>query len=134
MLFSFRVSILLCHAEVDHMNDVSSLGTRPTDQEIVRFDIAIDEIFLVNRLDSRKLGLVRQRIPTAMMNNPYHLFRDHYHSLDGESSVAVIEEIFQTRTQKIDHKDVVQTFLPEIIHIGDASYILLACSAHQRLN
>jgi hypothetical protein len=46
---------LLRHAEIDNVNDVCSLGAGSTDQEIVRLDIAIDEILLVDGLDSREL-------------------------------------------------------------------------------
>lgn len=126
MLLSFRVPVLLCHAEVDHMNDVSSFRAGSTDQEIVRLDVAIDEVFLVDRLNSRKLGFGLSAGPRATEKRSYHLFGDHHHSLDGESPVAMVEEIFQARAQEIDHQDVVQTFLPEIIHIRDASYITLA--------
>ena len=33
----------------------------------------------------------------------------------------MVEEVFQTGAEKINHEDIVQTFLTEIIDVGDAS-------------
>ena len=51
---------------------------------------------------------------------PYHLLRHHNHRFRGESSIAVVEEIFQTGTKEVDHQDVVQAFLTEIVDVGYA--------------
>lgn len=56
VLFRLGVSILLCHAKVDDMYDVGSLGARSTDEEVVRFDVAIDQILFVYRLDPGQLS------------------------------------------------------------------------------
>jgi hypothetical protein len=37
------------------MDDVLSLGTGPSDQEVVRLDVTVDEILLMNRLNPRDL-------------------------------------------------------------------------------
>lgn len=47
-----------------------------------------------------------------------HLLRNHNNGFDGESSVAVIKKVFQTRTKKVNHKYVVKAFLSEIVNIG----------------
>ena len=49
-----------------------------------------------------------------------HLFGDHHHRLDGETSVAMIEKVFQRRTEQVDDQNVVQAFLAEVVDIGDA--------------
>jgi hypothetical protein len=52
----------------------------------------------------------------------YHLLRYHYHRLDCESSIAVIEQVLQGGPQEVDHQDVVETLLAEVIDIRDSSY------------
>lgn len=52
MLFRFGIPILLCHSEIDDMDDISGLRVGTADEEVVGFDISIDEIFLVDGLDS----------------------------------------------------------------------------------
>ena len=54
----------------------------------------------------------------------YHLLCNHDHSLYGEPTVAVIEEVFQAGSEKIDDEDVVQAFLAKVVHIRDSSYAL----------
>jgi len=51
----------------------------------------------------------------------YHLLGDHNHRLNGEASVAVVEEILQTRAEQIDDEDVVEAFLAEVVDIGNTS-------------
>jgi hypothetical protein len=46
-----------------------------------------------------------------------HLLGHHDDRLDGESTVAVIEEVLQRGTQQIDDKDVVKAFLAEVVDI-----------------
>jgi hypothetical protein len=53
----------------------------------------------------------------------HHLLGYHDHSLDRESAVAVIEEIFEGRAEEIDDKDVVQAFLAKVIDIRNTSWI-----------
>ena len=51
-----------------------------------------------------------------------HLLSNHHHGLDRESPVAVIEQIFQTRSKQIDDQDVVESFLAKIVNVGYAGY------------
>jgi hypothetical protein len=53
------------------------------------------------------------------------LLRHHYHGLGCESSVAMVEEIFERGAKKIDDKNVVEAFLAKIVDIRDASYMAL---------
>lgn len=52
MLFGLRVSVLFRHSKIDDMDDIGCFAVRPTDQEVIWLDIAVDEIFFVNRLDA----------------------------------------------------------------------------------
>jgi len=53
----------------------------------------------------------------------YHLLRNHYYSLDGESPTAVVEKIFEGGAEEIDNEYVVETFLAKVIDVGNASWI-----------
>ena len=55
MLLGLGISILFGHSEIDYVNYVGGLGRGSTDEEIIRFDISIDEILFVNDLHSRQL-------------------------------------------------------------------------------
>ena len=56
VLLSLGITVLLCHTKVDNVDDIGTLGAWATDQEIVGLDVAIDEVLLVDGLDSRQLG------------------------------------------------------------------------------
>jgi hypothetical protein len=56
----------------------------------------------------------------------YHLLGDHDNGLDGKSAVAVVKEVFETGTEKVNHQYVVKTFLPEIVYIRNTGCNLLA--------
>jgi len=55
MLFCFGVTILLGHSEVNDMDKVGVFGMGSTDQKVVRFDITINQILLVDCLDAAQL-------------------------------------------------------------------------------
>jgi hypothetical protein len=48
-----------------------------------------------------------------------HLLGDHNNGLGREPAVAVIEEILETRSEKVNDEDVVQTLLSKVVDIGD---------------
>ena len=52
MLLSLGIPILFCHPEIDDVNYVSGFRIGAADEEIVGFDISIDEILLVDGLHS----------------------------------------------------------------------------------
>jgi hypothetical protein len=55
MLFCFGISVLLGHAEVDYVDDVGGLCAWFADEEVVGFDVSVDEVLFVDGLDSREL-------------------------------------------------------------------------------
>ena len=52
VLLRLGVSVLFGHTEVDDVNHIGSLRPWPSDQEVVRFNIAVDEVLLVYGLYS----------------------------------------------------------------------------------
>ena len=56
VLLGFRVAILFCHTEVDDVNNVRGFRAGAANQEVVRLDIAVDEVLLVDSLHSRELN------------------------------------------------------------------------------
>lgn len=57
----------------------------------------------------------------GVIQTTYHLLGYHDNGLDGEFPVAVVEEVFQTGSEKVNDQDVVQAFLAEVIDIRDPS-------------
>lgn len=55
VLLGLGISVLLGHAKVNYVNHVGSLGAWSSDEEVVRFDIPVDQILFVDCLDTRKL-------------------------------------------------------------------------------
>jgi len=104
VLLGLGVTVLLGHAEVDDVDNVRVLAVGTTDEEVVRLDVTVDEVLLVDGLYAGQ-----------------HLLGDHHNSLDGESAVAVVEEILQGRTKQVNDKNVVEAFLAEVIDIGNTS-------------
>lgn len=113
VLLGLRVAVLLGHTKVDDVNDVGGFGRGAANEEVVGLDIAVDEVLLVDGLHPRE-----------------HLLGDHHHGLGREPAVAVVKQIFETRAEQVDHKDVVQPFLSEIVDIGDTSYDRVSKGGH----
>jgi hypothetical protein len=52
MLFRFWVAVLLRHAEIDDMDDIGGFCAGSADQEVVGLDVTVDEVLLMDGLDS----------------------------------------------------------------------------------
>jgi hypothetical protein len=52
----------------------------------------------------------------------YHLLSDHYDSLNRKSSVAVVKQILQGRSEQIYNEDVMKALLTKVVDIRDAGY------------
>ena len=59
-------------------------------EEVVGFNVAMNEVLVVNVLESSD-----------------HLVSQHEDGFEGETTTAEVEEILQTRSKQIHHKDVV---------------------------
>ena len=53
----------------------------------------------------------------------YHLLCHHDNGLDGEASVAVVEEVLQGWSEQVDNQDVVEALLAEVVDIWNASCV-----------
>lgn len=67
MLLCLGLSILFGHAEIDHVNNIGGLWSGPSDEEIVGLDIPVDQILLVNSLNSWQLNRELIKQPQNML-------------------------------------------------------------------
>jgi hypothetical protein len=51
VLLRFGIAVLLGHTKVDDVDNVGALRTWPADEEVVRLDVSVDEVLLVDGLD-----------------------------------------------------------------------------------
>lgn len=121
MLFGFGVTILFGHAKVHHVNNVGSLCIWSTNEEVVGFDVAIDQVLLVDGLHPRQLEHGQLPIRGTGNRDCYHLLRNHNNRFDREAPVTMVKEIFQTGSKQVNDENVVQTFLAKVVDIGNAS-------------
>jgi hypothetical protein len=95
------IPVLLCQPKI---NNIHLIGTfSQTHQEIVGFDVSMDEIFGMNILDAGNL-------PISLSNGTYQLISQQQNRLERKFSVAEVEQIFQRRPQKINHHAHVLSF------------------------
>ena len=52
MLLGLWVSVLFGHSEIDDMDDIGGFGTGASDEEVVGLDVSVDQVAVVDRLDS----------------------------------------------------------------------------------
>jgi hypothetical protein len=57
VLLRLGVTVLLGHTEVDDVNYIGTLRAWSTNEEVVRLDVAVDEILLVDGLNPRQLEI-----------------------------------------------------------------------------
>ena len=98
---SLGVTVFLGEAKIDHIDLVSTLSN--THQEVIRLDIAVDERFGVDIFDTGD-----------------ELIGQEQNSLQGEFSVAKVEEIFQTRAEKVDNHGIIIALGTEPTDEGNA--------------
>lgn len=122
VLLRLGITVLLSHAEIDDVNHVRSLCPGSSNQEIVGLDISVNQVLLVDRLDTRQLWRwsVNDVFNRPQRGSTHHLLRNHADCLEAEPPVAVIKEILQRWAKQIDDQDVVKAFLTEVVDIGNA--------------
>ena len=101
MLLRFWIAVLLCHTEVDNMDNASAFASWSADQKIIGLNIAINEILFMDSLNPRQLWDCQYRTVYFKFFF-YHLLRYHYNSLNRKSSVAVIEKILKAGAQQVN--------------------------------
>jgi hypothetical protein len=117
---------------------VRRLRASPADQEIVRLDVAIDEITLMDRLHTGELVPSSVSVfRTSDTGATDHLSRSHAHRLDAELATAHVEQVLEARPEQVNHlrcvtlrhpaapagsthEDVVQALLAEVVYLGDS--------------
>ena len=100
VLFRFGISVLLRHAEVDHVHDIAADGSMSAHEKVVGLDVAIDKVLFVNGLDSREL---RRKVSCACLldgcrlrkKKAHHLLGNHDHCFDRELPTAAVKQIFE---------------------------------------
>lgn len=101
MLTRFGLSKSFGEPKVDDI-DIMLFFPNPY-EEVVRLDISVQEMARMYKLYPLK-----------------HLIGQHQHGLQTELPLAIVEQIFQRRAQKIDYHDIVVTFDPKPMHIWHA--------------
>ena len=87
-VLSIPLDVSFSQSEVDHEDLVA--GFVETNAEVVWLDISVDEVSVVDILNSRN-----------------HLINDHEHGLEGELAEGVLEEILKGGAQQVHHEHVV---------------------------
>jgi len=88
---SLRVTVLLGKSEIDDIDLVTALTN--AHEEVVRFDITVDERFGMD-----------------VLNSGNELIGKEKNSLQGKLAVAKVEEILQTGSEKVENHGIVITF------------------------
>ena len=99
------VTILFGQSEINQEELVTV--TADSHEEVVRLDVSVDEVLVVDKLDSAD-----------------HLVGQHEDRLHGEASRAEVEEVFERRAQEVHDEDVVVTFGAVPPDVGDADTTL----------
>ena len=94
------VPVLLGQAEVDEKELVAV--TTDAHQEVVRLDVPVDEVLVVNKLDP-----------------PDHLVGQHENRLHGEAPGAEVEEVFERGSEEVHDEDVVVALRSVPPDVGD---------------
>lgn len=55
MLLGLGITVLLGHAKVDHVHQIGVFGVGPSNQKVVGLNISVDQVLLVDSLDSEEL-------------------------------------------------------------------------------
>ena len=58
MLLGLWVAVLLGHAEINNVNNVGCFTSGTSNEEVVWFDISVDQVLFMNSLNSGELGML----------------------------------------------------------------------------
>lgn len=118
VLLRLGVTVLFGHTKIDNVDNVGALRSWTANEEVVGLDVPVDQVLLVDCLDSRQLERVSIDSYDASVET-YHLLCYHDDCLDRKLPVAVVEQVLETGTEQINHQDVMEAFLAEVINIRD---------------
>ena len=100
-----RVSVTLAQTQVDDVDEIRLLPQ--TYHEVVRLYVSVNE----------QLGV-------EVLHSQQHLLSQHANSLQSESAVAVVEQVFQTGTQQFHHHHIKRPFHSIVVHQRDPNSAL----------
>ena len=142
VLPSLRVSEALGEAEVNHV-DVMLLFP-DSNEEIVRFDVPVQEVARVHELNPLQLPTNKHHMSRngsrqknwlsraesdkiglrggGREKKTYHLIGEHEDGFEGELALAVVEKVLETRPEQVNHHHVVVTLHAKPVHVWDANY------------
>ena len=118
VLLGLGVTVLFGHAKINNVDNIGAFRAWAANEEVVGLDVPVDQVLLVDCLDSRQLGRVSVGSYDASVET-YHLLCYHDDCLDRKLPVAVVKQVLETWTEQIDHQDVVEAFLAKVINIRD---------------
>lgn len=55
VLLGLWVAVLFGHAKINNVNDIGCFTPRPSDKEVVWFDISVDQVLFMDSLDTGEL-------------------------------------------------------------------------------
>lgn len=88
-----NIPILLGHTKVDHVNHIL-FRRATTNKKVVWFDVSINQVFLMHRLNS--CNLPRQLSITEMVpKQEYHLLGGHSGGLDGKLAATHVKQVLE---------------------------------------
>lgn len=58
------------------------------------------------------------RVIWVSARSTYHLLGGHHDCLDAEAASTQVEQVLERGAQQVNDQDVVQAFLPEVVHLG----------------
>ena len=61
MLFRFRVAILLRHTEVNYVDDIGGFRAWSANEEVIRFNVAVNKVLFVDGLNTGELRSISDR-------------------------------------------------------------------------
>ena len=103
MVTRLRVFVPLAQAEVDHIAGATLVSV--SHKEVVRLHVSMQEVVVVHVFEAGD-----------------HLVSQHAHSLEGQFTTAILEQIFEGVAEEFHDHGLVVTFNSVPLNVGDALY------------
>lgn len=85
------------------MNDFLPFRVTAPNEEILRLNVAIDEMPAMHVLDAMQ-----------------QLHGDHEHRFQRKATIAQVEQVLQAGPEQLHHQRIVLAAWPKVVHVGDA--------------
>ena len=102
---SLGVAVLLGETEVDDVDLVAALAN--THQEVVGFDITVDEVAGVDVLNTGNLQAAIINTFAKIPKDTYQLVGEEEYSLKAKLAIAEVEKVFEGRAEEVEHHGIV---------------------------